>query len=290
MFDNRINPYDYYRTARDFGGAGRVSSLGTAARATGEAINSTAPWVASGLKTTGRIAGVVAPVAMGALDYFDGKAQGEGEARAVTSAVGSGLGGWGGAAGGATLGTMILPGVGTVAGGIIGGLLGSKVGNEAVDAGWKVLTDDDGLQVGSDAYKQHYAGLYRQAKAAYNANPTPENKAVVERSYANATGTTVSAPTSSAEATSLLDRYRELTKELDANYGPHSTNHLAYRQQAKDDSLWDEQQGYRIKDHELKNQMTAAAFDHRNTMAVNSQNSYWNDRDSSRNYLASLWR
>lgn len=229
-----MNPYDYYRTARDVGGMGRVDSLGTAARATGEAIDNSYPLLKTGLSTTGRIAGRVAPAALGVLDYMDNKARGEGEARAITSAVGSGLGGWGGAAGGAAIGTMLLPGVGTVLGGIAGGLLGSKVGGEAVDTGWKVFTDDDGLQPGTEAYKKHYAGLLPQAQADYNNNPTPEKKQKLQQVYANATGTSV--PLKASDAGDTLDIYsRNVGDFLEKYMDPDSTLNSRYRQLIRED-------------------------------------------------------
>jgi hypothetical protein len=277
---------DNYNFAR--GPQGTISPFTAGSYAARQALDDAAyavkPILNSHLAKIGRGAnfGVkrVVPVVGGMIGYGIDRSEGEGQARAITSnGIGTAAGMVGSVVGGALFG---------VPGALVGNAVLSTAGNWLTDRTWELTTQDDGLDRNHPRYQQHKEYVAKQKIEEYNKNPTPENKEKAERAIADSNNV-IYQPTST-QAVSALDRYHQIHKELDAFYGPNSKNHQAWRDQAKQDSIFDENQSYRIKDRELSNSMIAAGFDYRNNMAAKNTDAYWNDRNSSRDFIASLWR
>lgn len=274
------NPYQYYRTARDVGGQGRVNALGTAGSATYQAgLHDLQPVLNNPVvKNVGRALPFVSAGFDAYGDSQTGTASGEGRLR---NTVGSTLAGaadatfWTGAR---TLNPLMMA-AGVALDGA--GWVGDRV--------FEATTDDDGLDHNSQQYRSLKQWEASQARTNFNNNPTQENKVNLDKKTAEAQGVAYQ-PTAN-EATDLLNYYPNVAAAfgLKEFSDPNSAFNKAWEEKANRGALFNEQQSYRIKDRELRNNMIGASFDHRNNMAAKNVDAYWNDLNSSRDFIARLW-
>lgn len=231
------------------------------------------------VRNTGRALPFVSGGIDGYNDFQQGKANGEGNLRAGLGATIAG-----------SADTLFWSGVKTANPFAIAGAVGLDAAGWLADRGFEAFTDDDGLDHTSSEYNTLKQREAIQARSDYNNNPTPENKVNLDKKTAEAQGVNYQ-PTAN-EATDLLNFYPKVAAAYGLNEfaNPNSALNKAWEEKGQRGALFNEQQSYRIKDRELRNNMIGASFDHRNNMAAKNVDAYWNDLNSSRNFIASLWK